>query len=92
MNTPSALSKGFAFSLNAILAACADGTYKQKYKIGNYKPLDMGTEGIINMQIAGKDVDALADGSGMAPLSWVGIELLKTNRGMNNSSLVTNYD
>ena len=79
-------------SWDDILAACADGTYKQKYKIGNYKPLDMGTEGIINMQIAGKDVDALADGSGMAPLSWVGIELLKTNRGMNNSSLVTNYD
>ena len=74
-----------------ILAACADGTYKQKYKIGNYKPLDMGTEGIINMQIAGRDVDALADGSGMAPLSWVGIELLKTGKSM-NPHIVTNYD
>lgn len=73
-------------SWDEILAACADGTYKQKYKIGNYKPLDMGTEGIINMQIAGKDVDALADGSGMAPLSWIGIELLKTSKRMNPSA------
>ena len=78
-------------SWDNILAACADGSYKQKYKIGNYKPLDMGTEGIINMQIAGRDVDALADGSGMAPLSWVGIELLKTGKRM-NPNLVTNYD
>ncbi|WP_300685438.1 DUF6273 domain-containing protein [Acutalibacter sp. 1XD8-36] len=70
-------------SWDEILAACADGTYKQKYKIGNYKPLDLGAEGIINMQIAGREVDALADGSGMAPLSWVGIELLKTSKRMN---------
>lgn len=70
-------------SWDDILAACADGTYKQKYKIGNYKPLDLGSEGIINMQIAGREVDALADGSGMAPLSWVGIELLKTSKRIN---------
>lgn len=70
-------------SWDEILAACADGSYKQKYKIGNYKPLDLGAEGIINMQIAGREVDALADGSGMAPLSWVGIELLKTSKRVN---------
>lgn len=70
-------------SWDDILATCADGTYKQKYKIGNYKPLDLGAEGIINMQIAGREVDALADGSGMAPLSWVGIELLKTSKRLN---------
>lgn len=35
------------------------------------------------MQIAGKDADALADGSGMAPISWVSKELLKTSYKMN---------
>ena len=65
-------------SWDEIIAACNDGTYATKYKIGNYKPLDLGSEGIVNMQIAGKDVDELADGSGMAKLSWISKELLNT--------------
>lgn len=68
---------------DAILAACADGTYAEKYKIGNYKPLDLGDEGIIRMQIAARDKDALADGPGTAHFSWIGMELLKTAKRMN---------
>lgn len=66
-----------------IFAAEADGTYKEKYQVSDYKPLDLGSEGIINMQIAGFDVDDLADGSGKAHITWIGRELLKTSHRMN---------
>ena len=68
---------------DTIIAAIDAGTYKTKYKIGQYKPLDLGTEGTINMQIVAMDADKLADGSGTAPLTFVGIELLNTNASMN---------
>lgn len=70
-------------SWEEIIAAVNDGTYKTKYKVGNYKALDLGTEGTVNMQIVAKDKEALADGSGTAPLSWLSMELLKTSRRMN---------
>ncbi len=77
-------------SWTQILAAIKDGSYKTKYKIGNYKPLDLGSEGVVNMQIAAKDAEPLADGSGNAPLSFVSMELLTTSKRM-NPYLVTNY-
>lgn len=73
-----------------ILASTSDGTYRTKYKVGNYKPLDLGSEGVVNMQIAAFEADELADGSGYAPISWVSKELLKTNKRM-NPSLIINY-
>lgn len=77
-------------SWETIIAACADGSYRNKYKVGNYKALDLGAQGVVNMQIAGVDKDTLANGSGTAPLSWISKELLTTNHRM-NPSLVTNY-
>lgn len=74
-----------------IIANIDNGTYKSQYKIGNYKPLDLGSEGVINMQMAGFDVDDLADGSGKAPITFIGKELLKTPHRM-NPKLVTNAD
>ena len=71
-----------------ILANVANGTYRQVYKIGNYKPLDLGTEGTVNMQIVGFDVDTKASG-GQAPISWLSKELLKTSKRW-NPQLVTN--
>ena len=70
-------------SWDEILASVANGTYKQKYKVGNYKPLDLGSEGIVNMQIAGIEKDDLADGSGKAPITWISKELLSTSKRMN---------
>lgn len=72
-------------SWDDILAACADGSYANKYEVGNYKPLDLGTEGTVNMQIVGKSVDDLADGSGTAPITWISEQLLATNHRMNPS-------
>ena len=68
-----------------IIQRCKDGTYKQYYRVGNYKPLNLGDEGTVNMQIAGINKDDKADGSGKAPLSWISIELLNTNHRMNPS-------
>lgn len=70
-------------SWDDILAACADGSYANKYKVGNYKPLDLGTEGTVNMQIVAMNKDALASGSGTAPITWVSKELLTTSHRMN---------
>ena len=65
-----------------IFAAIDDESYKTKYKIGNYKPLDLGSEGIINMQIVAIDKDAKASG-GTAPITWVSEKLLATSHRMN---------
>lgn len=74
-----------------IFAAEADGTYKEKYQVSDYKPLDLGSEGIINMQIAGFDVDDKADGTGKAPITWISHNLLKSKYRI-NPKLVTNDD
>ena len=66
-----------------IIASVNDGTYREKYKIGNFKPLDLGSEGIIRMQIAGFDAEPLADGSGKAAITWIAMDTLKTAHRMN---------
>ena len=78
-------------SWEEIMAAVADGTAGTKYKVGNYKPMDLGAEGIINMQIIAKNKDSLADGSGTATFTWLSKEILKTDKRM-NPSLVNIYD
>ena len=75
-----------------ILESVADGTYKSKYKVGNYKPLDLGTEGTVNMQIAGFNKDPLADGSGYAAITWISKELLATSHRMNPEGKSTTDD
>lgn len=74
-------------SWDTIIANIDNGTYKTKYKIGNYKPLDLGTEGTVNMQIVAMDEDDLASG-GKAPLTFIAKELLASVHRMNpgNSS------
>lgn len=66
-----------------ILANVANGTYATRYKIGNYKPLDLGTEGVVNMQIAAINEDTLATGGGTAHITWISKELLATSKRMN---------
>lgn len=74
---------------DTIIANIDNGTYSTVYKVGQYKPLDLGTEGTINMQIVAMDADELADGSGYAPLTFVGMELLTTARAMNSVNSAT---
>lgn len=68
-----------------IIAACANGTYASKYKPGNYKPLDLGAQGVVNMQIVAMNKDALASGSGTAPLTFVAMVELGTKHRWNSS-------
>lgn len=70
-------------SWEKILASIEAGTYKTKYKVGNYKPISLGSEGTVNMQIAGFDKDTLADGRGTAAITWISKELLATSKHMN---------
>lgn len=65
-----------------IIAATKNGKYKS-FEIGAMKELDLGTEGIVHMQLVGIDVDDLADGSGKAPLTFISHELLTTSHRMN---------
>lgn len=71
------------YSWEAVAAAISANTYKDVYKIGDMIPVDLGSEGVINMQIAAFDTDTLADGSGTAAISWIGKELLATTHRMN---------
>jgi len=76
---------------DAVFASIDAGTYATDYAIGDTVPLDLGSEGVVNMQIAAFDADALADGSGNAHISFVSKELLKTKHRM-NPAIVTNDD
>lgn len=88
----SSSSGGFdKYSWNGVFASIKAGTYATDYVIGDMIPLDLGSEGLINMQIAAFDTDDLADGSGKAPITWIAKELLSTSRRM-NPSVVANGD
>ena len=65
-----------------VIAATKNGKYKN-FEVGAMKELDLGSEGIVHMQIVGIDADELADGSGKAPLTFISKELLKTIHRMN---------
>lgn len=78
------------YSWEAVAAAISANTYKDIYKIGDMIPVDLGSEGVINMQIAAFDADTLADGSGTAAISWVAKELLATKAKHHNSG--TSYE
>lgn len=85
-----ALEETITDSWEEIIASTKDGTYKDRYSIGDTKTIDLGTEGKVNMQIVAFDADDLADGTGKAPITWISEQLLATNRRM-NQQLVTNY-
>ena len=67
----------------SIIAAVHNGTAKTRYAVGAWKPLDLGRLGKVNMQLAGFDLDARADGKGRAATTWIARELLPEERRMN---------
>ena len=70
-------------SWEEIIAAGEDGTYIDKYQIGDTKELDLGEEGVIEMELVAFDADELADGSGKAHMTWIAKDLLNTEYFMN---------
>ena len=71
------------YSWESVQLSMDAGTYATDYAIGDCIPLDLGAEGVVNMQIAAFDADDLADGSGKAKITWIAKELLATSRRMN---------
>jgi hypothetical protein len=72
-------------SWDDIIESIDDGTYSYKYKIGNYKSLDLGTEGIVNMQIAAMNLDPLASGDGYAPITFLCEHILATEKAIEDN-------
>ena len=66
-----------------IIASGHDGTYLEKYRIGDTKGIDLGEEGVIEMELVAFDADELADGSGKAHMTWIAKDLLNTKHVMN---------
>lgn len=79
------------YNWTSVFKTINEGTYAEYYSVGDTIPLDLGDEGIINMQIAAFDADDLADGSGKAHITWIAKEVLTTKHRM-NPALVTNSD
>lgn len=67
-----------ADSWDAIIDNMANGLHATAYKLGNYKPLDVGSEGTVNMQIVAMDDEK-------GPLTFIAKELLSTNKQMNST-------
>ena len=70
-------------SWEEIIASGEDGTYIDKYRIGDTKELDLGEEGVIEMELVAFDADELADGSGKAHMTWIAKDLLISRHVMN---------
>ena len=73
-------------SWEEIIASGDDGSYIEKYRIGDTKVIDLGDEGLIEMELVAFDADELADGSGNAHMTWIAKDLLNTKHFMNEGS------
>ena len=71
-------------SWDDIVAAANDGTYASKYNVGMYKPLDLGDDGVVNMQIVAFDADSGKNGS--LAITWVAKELLANKAAIHGDS------
>lgn len=71
-----------------IIQSTKDGSYRERYHIGDTKLLRLGSLGDICMQIAAFDADDLVDG-GKAATTWIAEDLLIPGHRMNPSLLPT---
>lgn len=62
-----------------IIYYCQKGTYKNRYRIGDTKVADFGSEGLCLMHIVGFDTDELEDGNGFCRIAWLSEHRLKTD-------------
>ena len=75
-------------SWDTIISNIDNGTYRTKYRIGNYKPMSLGSEGTVNMQIVAFDAEPRVSG-GYAPISFLSMGLLATDRRLNSTTANT---
>ncbi len=74
----------------AVFDSIDAGTYATDYAVGDVVPLDLGSKGVVNMQIAGFNLDTIADSSEKAPITWISEGILGTKKY--NEALATNED
>lgn len=70
-------------SWEQIVDACNNNRIPDTWKIGDTKLLDLGSEGVVDMQIVGFGTDEKANGNGHAPITWMSKELIATSHRMN---------
>ena len=73
-----------------IINKCNQGIAADEYNLGQYKDLDLGTEGVIRMQIVGKKVDSIGGGR-KAQLTWVAQNVLTTPVHLNDTDIQMEY-
>ena len=73
-------------SWEEIIAHVNDGTYASRYKVGQYKPLELSSGVTVNMQIVAMDTDVRSDGSGKSAITWIAMEDLDIDQTMNPSN------
>ena len=78
-------------SWDTIISSIDNGTYKTKYKVGNYKAIDLGTEGNINFRIAAIDTDVASNGTGKVALTFCPDNTLKTSKVFHSTNSVYEY-
>lgn len=76
---------------DGIIASVDDGTYVDKYKVGHYKALDFGIQGIVRMQVAAVNRDDLVAG-GKAPLTFIAMDCLNSTHTMTKKTLTDDPD
>lgn len=76
------------YTWEAVAAACADGTYKDVYAIGDFVPIDLGDYGVHDMQIVAFDADTKPDGA-KAAITWMSQDVI-VKRAMNSTADNTN--
>ena len=68
------------------------GTACTRYKVGQYKVIDLGSEGQIRFQIVGMNMRELADSTQKAQLEWMAMELLNTPHAFNANTAQTDVE
>ena len=71
------------YTWEKLFAAIDNGTYASKYALGDLFPLDLGTGGVLNMQIVAFNTDTIAGTTDKAPVTLISKELYKTNHSFN---------
>lgn len=70
-------------SWETIGAHISAGDAAETYHLGMYKPVDLGSGGIINFQIIGHNQDTISGTNSTAQLTWCAMETLRTSMPAN---------
>lgn len=76
-------AKADPYTWEELFKAIDRGTYASNYALGDLIRLDLGTGGVLNMQIVAFDADIIADSNNAVPVTLISHELFKTNHRYN---------